>query len=139
MNDLDRSIHLSARYTRSRTQVTTADHVKDTTWGTNNDLDTLAETLDALAHVGATNACGALNLHVVTKGEHDFLNLKGRSNKKRAGETLRLIDYSERLATPPISRFASPFVSLAFPAIISYLLGQLTSWSENESLALLLC
>ena len=47
----------------------------DTAGGTDNDLGTLLEGLHVVADVGATDAGVALNLHEVTDGDNDLLDL----------------------------------------------------------------
>lgn len=57
---------------------TTVDHIEDTTGGSDNDLGTSLEDLHVLTDVGTTNAGVALNLHEVTEGNDDLLDLLGQ-------------------------------------------------------------
>ena len=47
----------------------------DTTWGTDDDLRTLLESLHVVTDAGTTNAGMALNVHEVTDGNNDLLDL----------------------------------------------------------------
>jgi hypothetical protein len=58
-------------------QDTTLDHVVDTAGGTNNDLGAVLESLHVVANAGAANAGVALNVHEVTDGDNDLLDLLG--------------------------------------------------------------
>lgn len=51
------------------------DHVVDTTWGTDNDLWTVLESLHVITNAGTTNAGVALDAHEVSDGNHDLLDL----------------------------------------------------------------
>lgn len=53
----------------------TVDHIEHTSRSTDDNLDTLLELGHVLTDVGSTNASMALNVHVVAKGDHNFLNL----------------------------------------------------------------
>ncbi|KAK3818299.1 MAG: hypothetical protein J3R72DRAFT_36670 [Linnemannia gamsii] len=57
---------------------TTVDHIEDTTGGSDDDLGTGLEGLHVLTDVGTTNAGVALNLHEVTEGNDDLLDLLGQ-------------------------------------------------------------
>jgi hypothetical protein len=56
-------------------QESSLDHVVDTTWGTNNDLWTILESLHVITNASTTNAGMALDIHEVTNGDNDLLNL----------------------------------------------------------------
>lgn len=57
---------------------TTVDHVKDTTGGTDNNLGTVTEDLHVVANVGASDTGVASDLHEVTEGDDDLLDLLGQ-------------------------------------------------------------
>jgi hypothetical protein len=50
----------------------------DTTWGTNNDLWAILESLHVITDRGTTNAGVALNVHEVTDSNNDLLDLLGQ-------------------------------------------------------------
>jgi len=54
---------------------TALDHVLDTTWGTDNDVWAILKSLHVVANAGATDTGVALDLHKVTNGDHDLLDL----------------------------------------------------------------
>lgn len=54
------------------------DHVVDTTRGSNNDVRAILEGLHVITNAGATNAGVALNVHEVTDGDNDLLDLLGK-------------------------------------------------------------
>lgn len=54
---------------------TARNHVLDTARGTNNDVGTLLKSLHVVTNVGTTNAGVALNVHEVTDGDDNLLNL----------------------------------------------------------------
>jgi hypothetical protein len=58
--------------------VALGDHVQDTTGSTNNQMLALLELLDVLTDGSTTDAGVDLDLHVVTEGESDLLDLKGK-------------------------------------------------------------
>lgn len=57
---------------------TTVDHVKDTTGGTDNNLGTVTEDLHVIADVGASDTGVASDLHEVTEGDDNLLDLLGQ-------------------------------------------------------------
>lgn len=57
------------------TEHSAVDHVEDTPGGAYNNLDTHFQTTHVLTEVGASNACMAGNIHVVTQGQHHLLDL----------------------------------------------------------------
>lgn len=57
---------------------TTLDHVVDTAGGTNNDLGAVLEGLHVITNGGATNAGVALDVHEVTDGDNNLLDLLGK-------------------------------------------------------------
>lgn len=54
---------------------TTLDHVVDTAGGTNNDLRAILKSLHVITNTGTTNAGVALDVHEVTDGNNDLLDL----------------------------------------------------------------
>lgn len=68
------------------------DHVVDTAGGTDNDLGTLLEGLHVVADVGATNAGVALNLHEVTDGDNDLLDLLSKLTGRSEDQGLAGLD-----------------------------------------------
>lgn len=53
----------------------TLDHIVDTTWSTDNDLRTILESLHVITNAGTTNAGMALNVHEITDGDDNLLDL----------------------------------------------------------------
>lgn len=53
----------------------TLDHVVNTSWSSDNDLWTILKSLHVVTNGGSTNTCVALNVHEVTDGDNDLLNL----------------------------------------------------------------
>ncbi|ANB12301.1 hypothetical protein AWJ20_550 [Sugiyamaella lignohabitans] len=71
------------------TEVSTSNHIKNTTGSTNDNLGTLTEHLNVLLDVGTTNTGVTVDLKEVTKGQNDLLDLQsqltGRSQDKSLG------------------------------------------------------
>lgn len=57
---------------------TTVDHVKDTTGGTDNNLGTVSEDLHVITDVGTSDTGVASDLHEVTEGDDNLLDLLGQ-------------------------------------------------------------
>lgn len=57
---------------------TTLNHVVDTAGGTDDDLGAVLEGLHVITDGGTTNAGVALDVHEVTDGDNDLLNLLGK-------------------------------------------------------------
>jgi hypothetical protein len=72
-------------------------HVLDTTWGTNNDLGTLLKSLHVITNAGTTDACVALNVHEVSDGNDDLLDLLGQFTGGGENESLALLDVGVKL------------------------------------------
>lgn len=53
----------------------TLNHVVDTTWSTDDDLRSILESLHVLTDIGTTNASMTLNVHEVTDGDNNLLDL----------------------------------------------------------------
>jgi hypothetical protein len=53
----------------------TLDHVVNTTWSTDDNLRAILKSLHVLTDIGTTDAGMALNVHEVTNGDNDLLNL----------------------------------------------------------------
>ncbi len=71
-------------------QDTTLNHVVDTTGSTDNDLGTILESLHVVTDAGTANAGVALDIHEVTDGDNDLLDLLseltgGGEDKRLAG------------------------------------------------------
>jgi len=64
----------------------------DTTWSTNNDLWTILKSLHVITNTGTTNACVALNVHEVTNGNDDLLNLLSQLTSWGKDQGLALLD-----------------------------------------------
>ena len=57
---------------------TALDHVLDTTGGTDDDLGSLLQSLHIITNAGAANAGVALDVHEVTDGDNNLLDLLGK-------------------------------------------------------------
>lgn len=57
---------------------TALDHVVDTAGGTNDDLGAVLESLHVLTDVGSTDTGMAVDVHEVTDGDDDLLDLLGQ-------------------------------------------------------------
>jgi len=55
--------------------VTATDHIRNSAWGTRNDVLAVLELPDILTHIGPSNASMALNIHVVTQSHDNGLDL----------------------------------------------------------------
>jgi hypothetical protein len=66
------------------------DHVKDPTGRSRDNVLAIVEFLDVFSKRGATNAGMALDIHVVTEGEDDRLNLSCQLSSRRENEDLGL-------------------------------------------------
>ena len=89
-------------------QVAATDHVGDTSRSTRDDVLAVVELADVFADVGSTNACMALDIHVVAEGHDDGLNLScqftgGRQNKSWKSQYLIEI-LKQEYTTYPESR-----------------------------------
>lgn len=71
---------------------TTLDHILDTTRRTNDDLGTILKSLHILAHICTTNAWMAFNVHKVTNGDHDFLDLLGQFSSWGENQSLASLE-----------------------------------------------
>jgi len=56
----------------------TAQHIVDTTWGSDNNVDTSLKFGDVITNSGSTNAGVASDIEVVSKGKDDLLDLLGQ-------------------------------------------------------------
>lgn len=70
----------------------TVDHVEDTAGRADDDLDALLELSHVLTDVGTTNAGVAFDVHVVTEGDDDFLDLLGELTGGGENERLSALD-----------------------------------------------
>ena len=61
-----------------RLQDTALDHVLDTTRGAHNNVGSVSQGLHVITDAGATNASVAVDIHEVTDGDNDLLNLLGQ-------------------------------------------------------------
>jgi hypothetical protein len=68
------------------------DHVVDTARGSDNDLGAVLKSLHVITDAGATNAGVALDVHEVTNGNDDLLDLLGKLTGRSKDESLALLD-----------------------------------------------
>jgi hypothetical protein len=68
-----------------------------TTWGTNNDLGTLLKSLHVITNAGTTNARVALDIHEVTDGNNDLLDLLSQLTGWGEDQSLALLDVGIKL------------------------------------------
>jgi hypothetical protein len=71
---------------------TALDHVVNTSRGTDNDVDTILEDLHVLTDNGTTNASMALNVHEVTNGDNNLLDLLSELTSGSQNQSLALLD-----------------------------------------------
>lgn len=64
----------------------------DTTRGTNDDLGAVLESLHVLTNAGTTDTGVALNVHEVTDGDDDLLDLLSQLTSGGEDESLALLD-----------------------------------------------
>lgn len=69
----------------------TLDHVVNTAGGSDNDLGAVLESLHVIAHTGSTNAGVALNVHEVTNGDNDLLDLLSQLTGGGENQSLALL------------------------------------------------
>lgn len=70
---------------------TTLDHVLDTAGGTDNDLGAVLEGLHVITNAGTTNAGVALDVHEVTNGDNDLLDLLSKLTSGSQNKGLALL------------------------------------------------
>lgn len=68
------------------------DHVVDTAGGTDNDLGAVLKSLHVITNAGAANAGVALNVHEVTDGNNDLLDLLSKLTGRGKDQGLALLD-----------------------------------------------
>ena len=68
------------------------DHIKHPSWGTDDDMDALLELGHILANIGASDASVALDVHVIAKGDDNFLNLLSQLAGRGENESLGALD-----------------------------------------------
>lgn len=68
------------------------DHVLDSARSTDNDLGAVLKGLHVLTDAGTTNAGVALNVHEVTNGDNDLLDLLGQLTSGGKDKSLALLD-----------------------------------------------
>lgn len=73
------------------------DHVVDTTWGTNDNLGTLLKSLHIITNAGTTNAGVALDVHEITNGNNDLLDLLSQLTGWGEDQSLTLLDVGVEL------------------------------------------
>lgn len=78
-------------------QGTSVDHVVDSAWGTDDDVDTLLELGDGIADGGTTDGGEALDVHVVTEGDEDLVDLLGELTGRSKDESLNLLEVDVNL------------------------------------------
>jgi hypothetical protein len=76
---------------------TTLDHVVDTAGGTDDDLRAVLEGLHVITDAGAANAGVALNVHEVTDGNDDLLNLLSKLTSRSEDQSLASLDLGVEL------------------------------------------
>jgi hypothetical protein len=76
---------------------TALDHVLDTAGGTDNNLGTLLESLHVVTNVGTTDAGVALNVHEVTDGDNNLLDLLSQLTGGSKDEGLASLDVGVEL------------------------------------------
>jgi hypothetical protein len=76
---------------------TALDHVLDTTGGSNDDLGTVAEGGHVITDSGTTNAGMALDVHEVTDGDNDLLDLLGQFTGGSNDQSLAALDVGVEL------------------------------------------
>lgn len=64
----------------------------DTTRGADDDVDTVLENLHVVTDDGTTNAGMALDVHEITNGDNDLLDLLGKLTGRGQDEGLALLD-----------------------------------------------
>jgi len=70
---------------------TTLDHVENTSRSTDNNVYTFLELSHGLTNRGSTDSGETLDVHVVSKGDDDLLNLLGEFTSRGEDESLRLL------------------------------------------------
>ena len=73
-------------------QESSLNHVLDTTRGTDDNLGTLLKSLHVITNAGTTNAGMALDVHEVTDGDNDFLDLLSQFTGGSKDQSLALLD-----------------------------------------------
>jgi hypothetical protein len=73
------------------------DHVLNTTWGTNDNLGTLLKSLHIITNAGTTNAGMALDVHEITNGNNDLLDLLSQLTGWSEDQCLALLDVGVEL------------------------------------------
>jgi len=73
------------------------DHVVDTAGGTDNDLGTVLESLHVVTDAGATDTGVALDVHEVTDGDNDLLDLLGELTGGSEDKSLASLDVGVEL------------------------------------------
>ena len=73
------------------------DHVLDTAGSTDHDLRTLLEGLHVITDAGTTNAGVALDVHEITDGDNDLLDLLGQLAGGGEDQGLALLDVGVKL------------------------------------------
>jgi len=73
------------------------DHVVDTAGGTDNDLGTVLESLHVVTDAGTTDTGVALNVHEVTDGDNDLLDLLGELTGGSEDKSLASLDVGVEL------------------------------------------
>lgn len=78
-------------------QESTLDHILDTTWGTDNDLWSLLESLHVITDACTANAGMALDVHEISNGNDDLLNLLSQFTGWGEDQGLALLDVGVKL------------------------------------------
>lgn len=79
-------------FDRVRLQSTALDHVVDTTRGSDNDVNTILENLHIITNDGSSDTSVAFNVHKVTDGDDDLLDLLSKLTGRGQDQSLALFD-----------------------------------------------
>lgn len=72
-------------------QSATLDHVVDTAGGSNNNVDTILENLHVITDDSSSNTGMAFNVHEVTDGDDDLLDLLSKLTRRSQDQSLALL------------------------------------------------
>lgn len=112
----------------------------DTTWGTDNDLWTLLESLYFIADGGSTTTGMTLDVHEVANGDNDLLNLLGQPTGWGEDQSLALLgvwvqlleDGDRESGSPSVTRFGLDNNIMVYSSVSSNM------WQTKISKSLLL-
>ena len=75
-----------------QSESTSGNHIVDTTRGSNNDVNTLLESTDIVTDGGTSDTGVDLDVHVISKGQDDLLNLAGQLTGRSQDKSLAFLD-----------------------------------------------